>query len=76
MRSQDSAVQEVRSLGGTVLFRYARLVNAFSARSTRAATEFGIMHAVSSVTEPALEETPVPPEPTPQAQPRGSPASI
>lgn len=25
--------------------------------STRAATEFGIMHAVSSVTEPALEET-------------------
>jgi isopentenyl diphosphate isomerase/L-lactate dehydrogenase-like FMN-dependent dehydrogenase len=27
------------------------------AASTRAATEFGIMHAVSSVTEPALEET-------------------
>jgi glycolate oxidase len=25
--------------------------------STRAATEFGIMHAISSVTEPALEET-------------------
>src|SRR6266536_3101633 len=25
--------------------------------STRAATEFGIMHAVSSVTQPALEET-------------------
>jgi glycolate oxidase len=27
------------------------------AASTRAATEFGIMHAVSSVTEPSLEET-------------------
>src|SRR5207237_2485724 len=27
------------------------------AASTKAATEFGIMHAVSSVTEPALEET-------------------
>jgi glycolate oxidase len=27
------------------------------AASTRAATEFGIMHALSSVTEPALEET-------------------
>ncbi len=27
------------------------------AASTRAATEFGIMHAVSSVTQPALEET-------------------
>ena len=28
-----------------------------AAGSTRAATEFGIMHAVSSVTQPALEET-------------------
>ena len=36
MRSQDSAVQEVRSLGGNVLFRYARLVNAFSARMSAA----------------------------------------
>ncbi len=31
MRSQAAAVQEARSLGGTIVFRYARLVNAFSA---------------------------------------------
>jgi minor extracellular serine protease Vpr len=36
MRSQDGAVQEVRSLGGKVLFRYARLVNAFSASMSAA----------------------------------------
>ena len=32
---------------------------------TRAATEFGIMHCVSTVTQPALEETAAPP-PTPK----------
>jgi subtilisin family serine protease len=31
LRSQAAAIREVESLGGTVMFRYSRLVNAFSA---------------------------------------------
>lgn len=34
MRSQQSAIGAVEAAGGTIVFRYARLVNAFSAQMT------------------------------------------
>ncbi len=36
-RSQDAAVAQAKAMGGTIVFRYGRLVNAFSARLSPAA---------------------------------------
>lgn len=50
MRSQESAIGQVRSLGGSVIFRYGILVNAFSARlSAQAASALAQRADVRSV---------------------------